>query len=450
MAANIGPNIVDDGLVLHLDAANIKSFRGEPTTNLALDCPVAESTIKLMTSESNYRPINSNAHASVVQVYDVEPPVEDMAVWKMYNSNPDNYSRFGIGQSGSSKIRIDDFGDYNVTYIASIYVYLPYGVTYGTANNCWAYQNSTGTDWHGGTYIDTPHPDYGYYGSSITDTYTSADKDITNEWQRLSVTFTTSSTIKDYGGENNCPYITIQFRPSLVGTDGNSFLYISSLQIEEMSYITPFICGTRGSTVATGGGLIDLSGNENDGELVNGPIFDSSNLGSLEFDGIDDYVDCGLILSSCLQKITKSAWVYPTATKEWMAVIQTGYRYPFSLMIHNSTLCVGITLDNDENGYRSFGLVSNDTWSYVVVTYNYSTGLLKGYINSVYKEDYTSSWTTDVTLRSTSISNTNIAKGMTGDRYFVGKIANAKIYNKALSQAEVTQNYNALKGRFGL
>jgi len=36
MSAKGGPDIVTDGLVLALDAANIKSFRGEPTTNLLL------------------------------------------------------------------------------------------------------------------------------------------------------------------------------------------------------------------------------------------------------------------------------------------------------------------------------------------------------------------------------------------------------------------------------
>ena len=443
MAANIGPNIVDDGLVLHLDAANIKSFRGEPTTNLALDCPVAESTIKLMTSESNYRPINSNAHASVVQVYDVDPPVKDMTVWKMYNSNPDNYSRFGIGQSGSSKIRIDDFGDYNVTYIASIYVYLPYGVTYGTANNCWAYQNSTGTDWHGGTYIDTPHPDYGYYGSSITDTYTSADKDITNEWQRLSVTFTTSSTIKDYGGENNCPYITIQFRPSLVGTDGNSFLYISSLQIEERSYITPFICGTRGTTVVTGGGLIDLSQNENHGELVNGPIFDSSNLGSLEFDdGASQYVDTDLIPTFVHNDATHIAWIKYSAFGD-----ATGCHNSrrFYMGLSSSTIFGwGVCNQNNWGSGATHSIGLNEWVMLAVVADN---GTARGYLNGQDTEI-----TFNYTKESQYSPNQSYKLGSWNgiDNFIDGNIANTIIYNKALSANEILQIYNAQKGRFGL
>ena len=36
------------------------------------------------------------------------------------------------------------------------------------------------------------------------------------------------------------------------------------------------------------------------------------------------------------------------------------------------------------------------------------------------------------------------------DYYFGGRIANGKFYNRVLSQSEITQNYNALKGRYGL
>ena len=38
--------------------------------------------------------------------------------------------------------------------------------------------------------------------------------------------------------------------------------------------------------------------------------------------------------------------------------------------------------------------------------------------------------------------------GWGGINDFEGKIANVYIYNRALSAAEVTQNYNATKGRF--
>jgi hypothetical protein len=34
--------------------------------------------------------------------------------------------------------------------------------------------------------------------------------------------------------------------------------------------------------------------------------------------------------------------------------------------------------------------------------------------------------------------------------FFGGSLAVAKLYNRALTDAEVLQNYNALKGRFGL
>jgi len=37
----------------------------------------------------------------------------------------------------------------------------------------------------------------------------------------------------------------------------------------------------------------DLSGNGNNGTLTNGPTYNSGNLGSLVFDGVNDYVNLG-------------------------------------------------------------------------------------------------------------------------------------------------------------
>jgi hypothetical protein len=36
------------------------------------------------------------------------------------------------------------------------------------------------------------------------------------------------------------------------------------------------------------------------------------------------------------------------------------------------------------------------------------------------------------------------------NRWFNGKIPITRLYNRELSQAEITQNYNAIKSRFGL
>jgi hypothetical protein len=56
-------------------------------------------------------------------------------------------------------------------------------------------------------------------------------------------------------------------------------------------------------------------------------------------------------------------------------------------------------------------------------------------------------------LRGMNFTNTTLRIGCTdsnGTRAFYGKIAMVMIYNRELSQKEIAQNYNALKGRFGL
>jgi len=47
-------------------------------------------------------------------------------------------------------------------------------------------------------------------------------------------------------------------------------------------------------------------------------------------------------------------------------------------------------------------------------------------------------------------TNNDIGRLGDGRQYFNGKISNIQVYNRALSAAEVLQNYNASKSRFGL
>jgi hypothetical protein len=49
-----GPNTLKDGLVLHLDAANIKSFKGESTTNLLTAINYSYGTVNDTYFKTNY------------------------------------------------------------------------------------------------------------------------------------------------------------------------------------------------------------------------------------------------------------------------------------------------------------------------------------------------------------------------------------------------------------
>jgi hypothetical protein len=58
-----------------------------------------------------------------------------------------------------------------------------------------------------------------------------------------------------------------------------------------------------------------------------------------------------------------------------------------------------------------------------------------------------------VTNAYTILNNTSIkviASGTSNSQFFPGNIAQVSIYNRALTATEVQQNFNALRGRFGI
>lgn len=94
--------------------------------------------------------------------------------------------------------------------------------------------------------------------------------------------------------------------------------------------------------------------------------------------------------------------------------------------------------------------VSTSNWNCLTATKSVS-GVKKIYFNSTLK-----STQNDSTYRNVSIDNNGMSIGAFGGwdgsrgYYYSGRIAVVKVYTRDLSASEVVQNYNALKGRFGL
>lgn len=76
-----------------------------------------------------------------------------------------------------------------------------------------------------------------------------------------------------------------------------------------------------------------------------------------------------------------------------------------------------------------------------------SGNLVTSYYNGSQVQSANQSYT-----HSGSFANVQIGRGFStsSERWFNGRVHNVKIYNKALSSSEVLQNFNALRGRFGL
>ena len=203
--------------------------------------------------------------------------------------------------------------------------------------------------------------------------------------------------------------------------------------------------GVSGGTTWT-----DLVGS-NDGTLTNmetnpanaGYVYDSGNGGQIDFDGTDDIVDSSIdpsVFSTGYDAYTVSYWLkydslsgFPTVldlrftdSNQWSDYVTNNrlYGYPgTSVQLSNYVIPVG-------------------TWCNFCVAISQGSGnTFSTYVNG--QLDRTGSWN-----RNHGTPQKYRIGGNRVNTRFNGQIATVSYYNRALSAAEVLQNYNALKNRF--
>jgi hypothetical protein len=189
-----------------------------------------------------------------------------------------------------------------------------------------------------------------------------------------------------------------------------------------------------------------LSGNSRNGTLTGGPTYTSADGGAIVFDGTNDFVQCS-------GSITATAATFVI----WMR--RNGSQDDFDGIIYSrSATATGISF---------FGITNkiSYTWNNAVNTYTWDSGLtipdltwcmIAVSVTSTAATAYLcqssgiTSATNTVSHTSTTLDDIKIGQDDLGGRYFNGRIATAMIYDRALSAGEITQNFNALRGRYGL
>lgn len=217
--------------------------------------------------------------------------------------------------------------------------------------------------------------------------------------------------------------------------------------------------GNASSYPGSGTNWTDLTGNGNNGTLINGPAYNPS--GSIFFDGVNDYMTASP-LPSGTNSFTMSVWMYLGTNingdyggQVKGLIIFSGNAvgtYEFNLTTSGATAGppVAMTLARYGGGQTGTCTVSGITmpiqqWHNVVAVRDGASSQ-KLYLNGVL-------------LTSGNISNSMTAGTLhmggapanaTYDGYMNGNFSHITQYNRALTAGEIEQNFNALRGRFGV
>jgi len=216
-----------------------------------------------------------------------------------------------------------------------------------------------------------------------------------------------------------------------------------------------------------GSGIVwsDVSGNGNTGTLVNGTTFNSTNNGSIIFDGVNDYLNIPNSNYMNSNNFSITCWMY------FNNITSTFTGYPFlDKNVYNTsgiaaTIGTGGSLNNrlcnirfstSGNIAQAIGLVPQvedlmfNAWHMISIIFSYDN--INSYI-SLYIDNKLAQ--TSSPLIGTFVSNSSplrigIPAAGLGSQYVNGNISSYFVYNKALSITEIKQNFEATRGRYNV
>ncbi len=210
--------------------------------------------------------------------------------------------------------------------------------------------------------------------------------------------------------------------------------------------------GDKNSYPGSGATWSDYSGFGYNGTLTNGPTFSNTNGGTIVLDGTDDYIQN----SSFTLNPNTSGFTYESVITS--TTINTSYPgYRMLVGMAGSGNFYGILVEGDSRGYRldvpdsttRIGYTTNISISantITHVTWSWLNGVFKFYLNGTLQAN-----SNQGAYSAPTITAIRFGYAYAGANYYwYGSHYLARMYNRALSDAEVLQNYNATKSRFNL
>lgn len=210
--------------------------------------------------------------------------------------------------------------------------------------------------------------------------------------------------------------------------------------------------GNPRSYAGTGTTAYDVSGNNNTTSLVNGVAYESANFGSFKFDGVDDRMSVPNSSSLSFTSISVNVWIkFNTfASRQMIAEKHTSPTLGWWFAGQSNKL---VWLVTTSSGAKYIDLTNNTTINTGTIynltgVYNGSTGALQVYVNAVNDGG-------TVVGTGTGFSNSSNPMYIGAQVNWSGasslsNIYQMQIYNTALTATEITQNFNAMRGRYGI
>ena len=474
MGCSAGPDAIDNGLVLALDAADTNSYK---TDNNLLDPSTWYVGATSVTGFSFNGAASENALIS-----DTDPFGNTAVIWKAYNP--------GGGADGGWKTSVVSV-DHTKTYRFSVWVNRKVTGTDGRFYFGLEGLNSSQGD-DGVLRRDNGNSDTNpyFYFSSEPPTSSEMPEDewllvVGHVWPSGSGTGSFKSDTGIYNTDGTKRSITTPtnystgvrdhvWKTTTVYTQHRSYLFYSendSSVIQHWAYPRiDLVDGTEPSIDDLINNRVnslyvyDMSGQNNHGTLMNGVSHTSGAAGYFDFDGTnDDVIDTGTSFLKTNDNVTLEAFFNHDSNSGSYFFLYEGEgdgfggNVEFHLYADSGYLSSWFMTSSGDFALGGSGVsaaaITAGEWNHAAVTYsNLSTASgasSKLYLNGVEIE---SSSGATVNIASMPTSNLLIGKPYSTSlgRRYNGQVAAVKVYNRALSASEVKQNFNALRGRFGI
>jgi len=226
-----------------------------------------------------------------------------------------------------------------------------------------------------------------------------------------------------------------------------------TLDIVRTNLVSFLDAGNTSSYSGSGTTWTDLSGNSNNGTLVNGPTYTSASPTYILLDGSNDYVTLSS-LSLGASSFTAGGWLYyvtlPSSANNYFSITNygdTGHSGFWAIYATTAgTYFWCRHTDGSTTSSTPTTSISSGSWYHIMAVRNTATNTITQYINGTSTGD-------------TSFSGSNNCADA-GSYTWVGvhyntfvtnmRIGALTFYNRALTQSEVQQNFNATRSRFGI